>query len=118
MSAARILSFAKPALLIAVFAGALVAWRRRPVDAQRALVDVGEVRLEASGTGTLESDNRVVVAFTVGGRLASLAVVIFWVALLSYHAARKGRQRSGRLPPPSSMAQFSSSRSCAACGDS
>lgn len=53
--------------------GGLVAFQRRPIDVSVQRVDVGDVVLDAAGTGTVESEAVVLVAFTVPGRLLTLA---------------------------------------------
>lgn len=53
-------------------AGGLLAFQRRPVEVSMQRVEVGDVVLDAAGTGTVESEAVVQVAFTVAGRLATL----------------------------------------------
>lgn len=64
----------KALLIAAGVAAAVFVWRERPVRARAAIVDRGEVRTEVVGTGTVESDEQVTLAFVVPGRVASLAV--------------------------------------------
>lgn len=74
MKRARVLSYAKLLLIPVALAGAFVFWRSRAHEPARALVERGLVRREAMGTGTVESDERVAVAFTAPGRITSLNV--------------------------------------------
>lgn len=55
-------------------AGGVLYSQLRPVQAPSALVEPGPVLREASGTGTLESQAQVNVAFTVAGRIGGVRV--------------------------------------------
>lgn len=61
-------------LLAVVAAAAGVMVRQRPVVVRAHVIQAGDVRREAFGTGTLESDATIVLAFTAPGRIVSLAV--------------------------------------------
>lgn len=52
--------------------GAAMAVRSRPVALSAVPVEVGPVAREARGTGTIESDAQVSVAFTISGRIAKV----------------------------------------------
>ncbi|MCC6525521.1 MAG: efflux RND transporter periplasmic adaptor subunit [Polyangiaceae bacterium] len=64
------------ALGVLALAGATgaVAYSRRPVEVAVARVELGDVELDAVGTGTLESEAVVALAFTVPGRIQALEV--------------------------------------------
>lgn len=69
----RKLRRALPFVLVLLAIGAVVAFvRNRPVDVRSVAVDRGPVVREASGTGTLESERVLEVAFTIPGRLAEV----------------------------------------------
>lgn len=70
----RIRTVAKAALAVVLLGGGALGWRERPVDVRAIAVDQGPVRAEAAGTGTLESDLQVSMAFTMPGRILSIAV--------------------------------------------
>ncbi len=70
----RLRAAAKLLIGAAVVATAGVAWSERPVRVRAASVDRGEVRLEAIGVGTIESDEIVTLAFVAPGRVATLRV--------------------------------------------
>ncbi|NUQ79897.1 MAG: hypothetical protein HUU21_40880, partial [Polyangiaceae bacterium] len=59
-------------VVIAGVAGSAVALRQRPIAVRPHVIDAGDVRREAIGTGSLESDATVVLAFTAAGRIVSL----------------------------------------------
>jgi len=61
-------------LLPAAIAGGLAYQRSRPVEARIVEVDAGEVRLEAVGIGTVESEVVVALSFTATGRITALAL--------------------------------------------
>jgi HlyD family secretion protein len=61
-------------VVAALGVGAVLYSRFRPVQASRVRVETGPVLREASGTGTLESEAQVNVAFTVAGRIGGLRV--------------------------------------------
>ncbi|MBN1204648.1 MAG: efflux RND transporter periplasmic adaptor subunit [Myxococcaceae bacterium] len=61
-------------VLVALGAGLVLYSRLRPVEASRVRVETGPVLREASGTGTLESEAQVNVAFTVAGRIGEIRV--------------------------------------------
>lgn len=64
-----------PVPVVAILAlGAVAAVRMRPVVVGAVPVEVGPVAREASGTGTIESESQVSVAFTISGRLAKVVV--------------------------------------------
>jgi RND family efflux transporter MFP subunit len=70
----RLLAAAKTLVAGALVLAAGVGWAGRPVRARSAPVERGEVRVEATGVGTIESDELVTLAFVAPGRVASLAV--------------------------------------------
>jgi RND family efflux transporter MFP subunit len=74
MSAAWLRRLAKPVVLAAGIGTAVLAWRGRPMPARAASVDRGSVSAETVGTGTIEGDDVVSIAFTASGRIASLEV--------------------------------------------
>lgn len=74
MSASTGVKVVRALALAATLAGATFAWRARPLPARAATVERGDVRAEAAGTGTLESDDEIAIAFTTAGRIATLAV--------------------------------------------
>ncbi len=74
MNMVRIRSVAKAALALVLLGGGVLGFRERPVDARAIAVDQGPVRAEAAGTGTLESELQVSVAFTVPGRIVTIGV--------------------------------------------
>ncbi|MCK6588494.1 MAG: efflux RND transporter periplasmic adaptor subunit [Polyangiaceae bacterium] len=59
-------------VVIAGVAGSAVALRQRPITVRPHVIDAGDVRREAIGTGSLESDATVVLAFTAAGRIVSI----------------------------------------------
>ncbi|HWV38553.1 MAG TPA: efflux RND transporter periplasmic adaptor subunit [Vulgatibacter sp.] len=59
------------ALLFVLFLAAFLLWWR-PADVRAASVTRGDVRLEAAGTATIESERTILVASTAGGRLESI----------------------------------------------
>ncbi len=61
-------------ILVALAAAAGVAMRMRPVEVAVAPVSAGPVTEEAVGTGTIESEAEVSVAFTLPGRIAKIEV--------------------------------------------
>lgn len=74
MSASKAMKAVRALAIVAGLAGAGFAWRARPLPARAATIERGDVRAEAAGTGTLESDDEISIAFTTSGRIASLAV--------------------------------------------
>lgn len=61
------------ALVASLAGGAALFVRSRPVVLAAAPVEVGPVAREAVGTGTIESEAQVNVAFTLPGRIASIS---------------------------------------------
>lgn len=61
-------------LLPAAVAGGLAFQKTRPVEARVVEADAGEVRLEAIGIGTVESEAVVALSFTATGRITALAL--------------------------------------------
>lgn len=61
------------ALVVLAAAAGVGIVRQRPIPVRTHVVDAGDVRREAFGTGTLESDATIVLAFTAPGRIVSLA---------------------------------------------
>lgn len=59
-------------VVLALAAGGAVVIRQRPIAVRTHVIDAGDVRREALGTGTLESDATVVLAFTALGRIVTL----------------------------------------------
>lgn len=61
-------------LLVVLGGGAALAVRSRPVVLAAVPVEVGPVAREARGTGTIEAESQVSVAFTIAGRVARVSV--------------------------------------------
>jgi RND family efflux transporter MFP subunit len=61
-------------LLPAAVVGGVAFQKTRPVEARVVEVDTGEVRLEAIGIGTVESEAVVALSFTATGRITELAL--------------------------------------------
>lgn len=71
-SLTKLRRFAPYALLLLAAVGAAGFFRSRPVTVRTVAVDRGPVVREATGTGTLESEVVLEVAFTIPGRLAEV----------------------------------------------
>jgi RND family efflux transporter MFP subunit len=65
---------AAAAMIAGVIAAAGVAFAKRPVDVRSMPVDTGAVERLAIGTGTLESEMQVTLAFTIPGRISEILV--------------------------------------------
>jgi len=72
--APRLRRAAVAVVVASLVGGAGVAFARKPVDVRAQPVEIGAVERLAIGTGTLESEAQVSLAFTVPGRLSAVLV--------------------------------------------